>query len=323
MKRCVLLHLLAHSALATVIFTLTGCSSDATGNDDPSPQTDDAAERSVQDDALGPDFLRAPVGGIHRSCVHELEDGDSVDEQGAIHSADGRVQPVGACGFAVKRAATSMPDSADAVAPTDNGWTEDANWTSPASLKLFSAQFHVPAAPHSYTGQTIFLFPALEDTAGTAIIQPVLQYGPSGAGGGNYWAIASWFGGAPWGNHYYHTGLRRVSTGEVISGSMYNTGKCHPPVCSWGISMHDSKNTSNLTIYADSRLSWRWIFGGTVEVYGINSCAKYPATYDNFFNFLIEDLSGRRYSAAWRHDIHVHTCGERITSNAGLVNLYY
>jgi len=48
-----------------------------------------------------------------------------------------------------------------------------------------------------------------------SILQPVLQYGPSFAGGGNYWAITSVLGGKLWSGNYYHSALRKVSTGEV------------------------------------------------------------------------------------------------------------
>jgi hypothetical protein len=293
----------------------------------PSTGGDTPMEVTAMDVALPVDYVRVPHGAVHKSCFHELVDGDVVQPDGSIKSVDGSLTSVGgACAFTFQK---SNAATSDAVAgggvqpPTDNGWTESANWTSPVAIKRFSAQFHVPAAPRVYTNQLIYMFPALEDVAGTSIVQPVLQYGNNGAWGGNYWTIASWLGGGAWGGHYYYSAARRVSTGEVISGLMYDTGNCHPAGCEWAVAMHDSSNTRNITISGLADLSWRWVFAGAIEVYNVNSCAKYPATYDNFYNFAITDYGNHRHTATWRHDIGKHTCGEKITSNAGLVNLYY
>ncbi len=347
MKLSLLVRGLSVSALALAVACSSG-SHDATAPADPSvdqtaPQADgplppEAAydntpstdvDRTIQisaaELALSPDLVRAPHGGIHPSCLHELGDGDVVDTDGSIKSADGHVQTFAPCAFPVHKVHADAPVAPEngVQPPTDNGWTEDANWTSPVPVQRFSAQFHVPAAPSVYTNQLIYMFPAIEDVAGTSIVQPVLQYGNNGAWGGNYWTIASWLGGGQWGGHYYYSAARRVTTGEVISGAMYDTRQCHPAGCQWAVSMHNSKNTANLTVYAIAGISWRWVFGGAIEVYGINSCRKYPATYDNFFSFAITDYAGHRHTPTWRPSINVHTCGERITSNSSIVNLYY
>ena len=181
----------------------------------------------------------------------------------------------------------------------------------------------VAAAPKVYTGQTIFLFPALEPADMGSILQPVLQYGPSFAGGGNYWAITSVLGGKLWSGNYYHSALRKVSTGEVISGLMYYIGSCQDRGCIWGVAMRNSKNTTNLTLNARADTSWRWVFGGAIEVYNINSCSKYPATYDNFYSFEIQDFNNTKHTASWTPNINVHTCGEKVTYNSNMINLYY
>jgi len=55
------------------------------------------------------------------------------------------------------------------------------------------------------------------NAAGVSIIQPVLQWGSSAAGGGQYWAIASWFVG---GAHTVYSDLKQVSSGDTIYGNM-------------------------------------------------------------------------------------------------------
>ena len=58
-------------------------------------------------------------------------------------------------------------------------------------MSRLTTEWTVPPAPATQNGQTIFLFPGIQNS--TMIYQPVLQWGPSAAGGGNYWAVASWY----------------------------------------------------------------------------------------------------------------------------------
>lgn len=65
--------------------------------------------------------------------------------------------------------------------------------TGSSPISSFATTWKVPAAPTTNHQQTIFLFNSIEPASGNAILQPVLQYGPSAAGGGSYWAVASWY----------------------------------------------------------------------------------------------------------------------------------
>ena len=105
------------------------------------------------------------------------------------------------------------------------GYLVSANYGSNNPIQSFSTTWSVPAAPPSYTGQALFLFEGAQNgTPGsaTAILQPVLQFGATGAGGGNYWAITNWY--------VYNGGqsaiigdLVEVSTGTVLTGTMQAT----------------------------------------------------------------------------------------------------
>ncbi|KAJ7697207.1 hypothetical protein B0H17DRAFT_1130514 [Mycena rosella] len=48
----------------------------------------------------------------------------------------------------------------------------------------------VPPAPATYHGQTVYLFNAIN---GEGVVQSVLAYGPTPAGGGELWFVASWY----------------------------------------------------------------------------------------------------------------------------------
>jgi hypothetical protein len=88
----------------------------------------------------------------------------------------------------------------------------------------FSLIFHhkVPAVPASDVGQTIFLFNAIEPGTFNAIVQPVLQYGPSAAGGGSFWAVASWYISSS--NEVFFTTPISVEVDQELTGVISLTG---------------------------------------------------------------------------------------------------
>jgi len=107
----------------------------------------------------------------------------------------------------------------------ESGWIAFAFWTNQGSspLSSFTATWTVPPPPPSYTGQTLFLFNSIQAPvysgvgSSKAIIFPVLQYGVSAAGGGAYWAVASWY---IVGSTVYHTSLVTVKVGQSLVGEM-------------------------------------------------------------------------------------------------------
>ncbi len=80
----------------------------------------------------------------------------------------------------------------------------------------------MPSVPSNKGSQTIFLFNGMQDglTSSSYIIQPVLQWGPSAAGGGKYWAITNWYVS---GRSAYFGSLVSVSAGASLTGVMKET----------------------------------------------------------------------------------------------------
>ena len=81
-------------------------------------------------------------------------------------------------------------------APITDGWIVFSGWTNASAnpISYFKTQWTVPPAPASNNDQTVFLFNGIESfNADIFILQPVLQWGPSHAGGGSFWSIRNWF----------------------------------------------------------------------------------------------------------------------------------
>ena len=70
----------------------------------------------------------------------------------------------------------------------DIAWIENSQWqnTGADPIISFTTTWIIPPAPNSDDSQTVFLFNGLQPDDAAHILQPVLQWGGSGAGGGKY-----------------------------------------------------------------------------------------------------------------------------------------
>lgn len=104
------------------------------------------------------------------------------------------------------------------VLPLGSGWITYTYWNSPSStpISYFNTNWTVPPAPATVSGQVLFLFNGLQNSS--YILQPVLQWGVSAAGGGDYWAIANWYVDGQSGNALTDCGQQSV---VVSNGSPF------------------------------------------------------------------------------------------------------
>lgn len=165
------------------------------------------------------------------------------------------------------------------------GWITDASWFNRGSpISSFATSWIVPPAPKTYDGQTVFLFNSIEPASYNAILQPVLQYGPSAAGGANYWAVASWY---VVGSQAYHTTLVRVNAGQVLNGLITLKSYC-------GNNYNYASTFTNiggttLYLYNSPQLVWAT---ETLEAYNIKRATDYPHGSTVFYNIYVNTLAG-------------------------------
>jgi len=90
-----------------------------------------------------------------------------------------------------------------------------AYWANSNSSQIasFSTTWTVPPVPEKKDG-AIYIFNQLVETSSLSCI---LQFGNTAAGGGEYWAIASWYTG---GGHTYYSPLEKVVPGQTITAVM-------------------------------------------------------------------------------------------------------
>ena len=203
----------------------------------------------------------------------------------------------------------------------DNGWITYASWYNPhrSPVAYFSTDWYVPSAPATYTGQTIFQFNSIEPATGKSIIQPVLQYGPSAAGGGNYWVVASWYvytarNGSTQG---YFTTPIQVNAGQFLGGQITlnwkRQGRYSYTSDFYGI------NGTSLKIDYIPQLVW---CTETLEAYHVSQCSDYPnSAYSQMFGIYIYLRNGNNPLMNWSVTNAVYDCGTQTSIvNDGSVN---
>jgi len=235
-------------------------------------------------------LVRTPQGLRNPADVHLVPQGGEVrhvDDEIHLVSANGTVLHVALNdGSKVRQPAATKRFSAS------NGWIGYAYWTNSGSspINSFKTTWAVPPVPATNNGQTIFLFNSIEPASGNAILQPVLQFGPSAAGGGSYWAVASWY---LVGSQTYYTSPVRTSAGATLdgiitlsssSGSKYNYVTSFTNIAS-----------TSLTATGSAQLVWAT---ETLESYGVTSASGYPTGSTLFYDIDLTTSAGTP-SVSW------------------------
>ncbi|KAJ6532640.1 hypothetical protein B0H19DRAFT_1188067 [Mycena capillaripes] len=247
---------------------------------------------------LAPFTLAAPTvekvltpGGFRANTnIHEIPAGGSLAHVGA------EIHVLAANGTVMKKVTAGGPTKVkSAVSPLETGWVTYASWlnTGSSPISSFTTTWKVPPVPATNRGQTVFLFNSIEPSAGNAILQPVLQFGPSAAGGGSFWAVATWY--LDDSNTFFTTPVR-TSAGATLNGIITLTS-------SSGSSFNYNSQFTNvagtsLSISGAAQLTWAT---ETLEAYGVAQISDYPAGSTVFSGINLKLSSGATPSVSWAH----------------------
>jgi|GEM_PF-3969139 hypothetical protein len=160
------------------------------------------------------DMAITPFGLRSKSRGFQIKQGHFLDNKGRqMREIDASGNVVRSFGFTTNAPTPPPPPAVE--------WVTAAYWYNSYSptyaVKQFTASWTVPSAPSTNHDQLIYLFNGIEPTAMDAILQPVLQWGFSPAGGGYYWAVASWY---VYNGGYYYGNLIQVSPGDPLVGDI-------------------------------------------------------------------------------------------------------
>jgi hypothetical protein len=203
-----------------------------------------------------------------------------------------------------------------------SGWIVYTDWSNDTGnpLSSFATTWIVPPAPTTQSGQTIFLFNGIQNS--TMIYQPVLQWGVSAAGGGDYWGVSSWYADGQ-GGVAFHSQLVQVNPGDVLVGIMTLSGQSGSAF-NYDCQFQGIANTL-LPIQNVQELTW---CAETLEAYGITQCSDYPGTSETAMTSISLQTGNVNPAIAWTPVDLVTDCGQSIvvvsnSSTNGEVDIYY
>jgi hypothetical protein len=295
-------------------------------------------------DANYDEMVITPGGARHKSKVHLIEHDHHVSGKDGvyrkIHTASNTVvkelgkNESGSHATTNSRKALRTP-TADAMVtrragetpdPISDRWIVYSEWQNQSGtpLSYFNSNWIVPPEPTTDNGQLIYLFNGLENASLDVVLQPVLQWGASPAGGGSYWAITNWYVGAPGSGIAMHSPLIKVNVGDNLQGLMTMTGKTADGEFNY-VSEFKGYPKATLKVTDVGELVWAT---ETLECYGLKQFSDYPDTSKTVFDAIEIKLGKADAALKWTSDNLVTDNGQRcvIKSNAspkGVVELWY
>lgn len=225
------------------------------------------------------DFVPVPGGGrYHRSCGKQIPLGARVDRDGKVFLDGREIARRTPCLYAPMRGGERQ--SPGTSPPLPGNWVEDYyGWAvGPRfTYNRLHADWTVPPQPQVAGSQLLYLFPALTAQFGTAgILQPVLQWGVSPAGGGQYWAIAGWW---VWQDGtYFYSQLATVYPGDSLRGDIVGSYCNDYGVCEWEVRVWDFSRGIFIisNTFFDPEAIYKVAYPGALEVYNVTQCGHYP-----------------------------------------------
>jgi hypothetical protein len=271
----------------------------------------------------GDEMVVTPGGPRRRALVHKINQGEIVraGEDGKIEIVDEEDR--------VLRDITPPPTE---PGPFGAGWICNTSWAvaGGATFTSFSTTWTVPEAPTTQSGQTIFLFNGLQTvvggsnpaTSGGHILQPVLQWGSSFAGGGNYWSIASWFAGVP-GQSAALSAATPVKVGDRLVGVMTYYPRTFARPARY-ISSFQGYPSSSLAV----QMPAPYACVETLEAYGITACSDYPSSVSAVMGSIDIQVDGATPDLSWSVNDTITDCNQHVAVNVdgatnGEVELFF
>jgi len=252
-----------------------------------------------------------PNGRRPATCVH-----GPIDESHTVHDLGSHVEIRDNQGKVVKIVGPcEFPNNY--VAPLPSGWAAYVydQGTGP-TINTYNGAWTVPPNPKDMGAQTLFLFTGLQDNFSmdrrsrkdipsvTNIIQPVLQFGPSEAGGGTYWSMASWY--VDSNLNAYYSALTKTMPNNNIQGNMIMNQINQV----WSIQTIDTTANQMTTLNIATNTTEPWAFV-TLEVYSINTCNEYPTGSVTFDNLVFNPSQ----SPSWNLQV-TPGCNENVVVNS-------
>jgi len=247
---------------------------------------------------IASEFQIVPRGKhLHQDCIHRIPSysfeltKDEISGNTIIVTAEGKSLTFAPC-----------PNPADLThGPAWKAWTE---YNNPSKVTALYGEWKVPPPPTTSEAQILYYWNGVEPEDNSAVLQPVLQYGLTPAGGGNYWGLASWYVSD---SDAFVTQLMRVNPGDVVQGDnlILSNG-------SWVITGGKLGTTQTVSlVYKPPSNDYTWAYQ-VLEAYSVANCqVDYPTTGTIVFENIAVKVNGQSVVPTWNTQTKNPTCKER------------
>jgi hypothetical protein len=274
--------------------------------------------KAAAETARAQGLVLTPGGFRHPSKVRRVQAGEVLRPTGNSRGVD-----------LTPHSASEISASAREPFPGLNpGWITGAIFNSyaayPSTISRLTTTWKVPPAPAVQEGQSIYLYGALMDAEQNNILQPVLQWGTSGAGGNpNGWTVVCWYI-DPGGNATF-TDPVAVAEGDILVGIMTGTR----PASGGNIQNYECyfQGIGGVRLAAEG-LDPLTVATETLECYGIESCGDYPATFYTAMTGIQLEIDDIATQPDWQVENIVTECGQHTaivstSATGGEIDLFY
>lgn len=244
------------------------------------------------------------------TVTHRQEDGDQITHQDAagtrttltasMDTATDTTDTTGATGATAKSTDPSEVPELIAWATWTNASTadDDAN-------HRFTGRFTVPEAPTSKGDKQLFVTLGLQSNDNPVMILTTsLQWGRTGAGGGDYWAVACW---AAIGAQVFFSKLVTVEPGEVIECAIYQEERDGSQTWNSEARLGGQGTSTGLNSNRDLNIAIPCMFEAAESA----TAEDYPNGQTDFENLKVEGKSGA-LDPTWTPTVFVDTCGTEV-----------
>lgn len=212
----------------------------------------------------------------------------------------------------------------------DSGWIAYTDWSNIDNppISQFRTTWTIPKNPSTNNDQTIFLFNGLQNDI-NYIYQPVLQWGPSFAGGGQGWFVASWYTGGTNATTVVSPQLVPVETGDTLVGvitMIEQSGDKFDYTCEFEKIDGTKINGTLLPIRGVPELK---IAQEALEAYHLQQCTDYPSPDTHFTEFVKVEImtSDSHPTIDWKPVNRITDCQQHVEitnhNNPGGITIHY
>jgi len=241
-------------------------------------------------------FQQVPSGKlVHKDCIHQIENGAVISHKGdKIVVSNGESK--------MEYSACPHPSRNLRHGPAWKTWGQYRNAN---KITYLTGTWDVPSMPSSVSGQILYFWNGVEPDDNSAVLQPVLQWGFTPAGGGDYWAVSSWYVSADHGSFF--TALINCSIGDEVLGtlSIENNG-------TWIVTGENTR-TSATTSFSYVPFSTDYTYAYEVlEAYNVDSsCNLYPPDGVVHFTNIAVEVAGQKVTPTWTPKTQTNECNEQ------------